>query len=456
MSSHLEVGRIPKAGAGYFGAGTGTCAACSGDRELEGATQGRSRSRKLSREQTIRLAVLSLFCDPLPERCSQLVEMSVKDWERLMRWLDLSGLALYFLDRIVELKLCNLLPTAVFTRLHLNLIDNTERTRQMLLESMRIQGDFQKAGISYAVLKGISLWPAAVPKPELRSQFDLDFLVAEPDMAEARGFLERSGYRQYAVSGRSAEFKKNERPGVSLKDIYRHFDSYGVELHSAQRSANATMVLDRVQWRNVDGMAMPVLTPTDLFLGHGMHTFKHVCGEFSRAAQFVEFRRHVLRYREDERFWRELQQMAEGGHRTSLGLGLVLYLIDNVMGEFVPEVLASWTVDRVPERLRLWVRTYGHRVMLGDHPGTKLYLILQDELERCGVEGKRSMRSSLLPAQLPPPVIRPFANEGLGTRIRRNLMQLATILERAKFHVIEGIRYAVEARRWRRLGGSLR
>jgi hypothetical protein len=94
--------------------------------------------------------------------------------------------------------------------------------------------------------------------------------------------------------------------------------------------------------------------------------------------------------------------------------------------------------------------------MLGDHPGTKLYLILQDELERCGVEGKRSMRSSLLPAQLPPPVIRPFANEGLGTRIRRNLMQLATILERAKFHVIEGIRYAVEARRWRRLGGSLR
>ena len=453
MSSHLEVGRVPNAGTGHFGAGTEARSTYPDDRRQKDARQAELASGNLSREQSIRLAVLSLFRDPVPDKCSLLVELSAKDWKKLMRWLDLSGLALYFLDRIVELKLCNLLPTGVFTRLHLNLIDNTERTRHMLLESESIQRNFQRAGISYAVLKGISLWPGAVPKPELRSQFDMDYLVAEPDVPAARDTLEHFGYRLYAVSGRSSEFKKNERPGVSLKDIYKHFDSYGVELHAEAANTNARSVLDRVQWRDVNGMMMPVLNPVDLFLGHGMHTFKHVCGEYVRASQFLEFRRHVLRYLDDERFWSDLRQTAEGNPPVSLGLGLVLSLITEVMGEFAPEALASWTADRLPDRLRLWVQGYGHRVMLGSYPGTKFYLLLQQELEKCGIEGKRSTRRSLLPAQLPPPVIRPSANEGISTRIRRQAMHLGTIFERARFHLIEGLRYAVEARRWRRVEG---
>ena len=148
----------------------------------------------------------------------------------------------------------------------------------MLLESMEIQKSFQQAGISYAVLKGLSLWPGAVPKPELRSQFDLDFLVSERDVAPARDKLERSGYRLYAVSGRSSEFKKNERPGVSLKDIYKHFNSYGVELHAEAGNANGASVLERVQWRDVNGFAMPVLNPVDLSLVTGF-TRSSTCAE---------------------------------------------------------------------------------------------------------------------------------------------------------------------------------
>ena len=445
-----------RVGAECFSSGAESDCACSYPKVSAIKKGVGSISRPFSGEDSTRLAVLLIFSDPVPEQCSRLIERSAKEWSRLLHWLDLSGLALYFVDRVVELKLCDLLPTAVFTRLHLNLIDNGERTRAMLRESMEIQGNFQQAGISYAVLKGISLWPYAVPKPELRLQFDLDYLVAENDMGRARAILERSRYRLYAVSGRSWEFKKNERPGVSLKDIYKHFDSYGVELHSSAGKQGELGILDRVQWRDVNGMTMPVLHPVDLFLGHGLHTFKNVCGEYARASHFLEFRRHVLRHREDSSFWRDLQLLTEGDRRASLGLGLVLYLIDYVMGESTPEALARWTVDRLPNRLREWVQTYGHRVMLGSYPGTKLYLLLQQELEKCGIAGKRSARDILVPGQLPPPVIRPFANEKLSTRIRRYVMHLGTILERARFHVIEGLRYAVEVRRWRRLEGSPR
>ena len=52
---------------------------------------------------------------------------------------------------------------------------------------------------------------------------------------------------------------------------------------------------------------------------------------------------------------------------------------------------------------------------------------------------------------LPPTVIRAFPNETLSVRIRRYYMQLELILTRLRFHVVEGIRFAVESRRWRRI-----
>lgn len=411
---------------------------------------------RLSRKQELRLAVLLIFCDPISERCSRFLHLSHGEWRDLLRWLDFSGLALYFLDRLVELNLCGLLPPAVFTRLHLNLIDNTERTEHMISESAAIQTEFQEAGLRYASLKGISLWPNAVTKPELRSQFDLDFLVGDASAQVARDILERRGYRLYAISGRSWEFKRNERPGVSLKDIYKHFDSYGVELHLEGNHANARSLLDRVQWREVSGVRMPVLAPVDLLLGQGLHAFKHLCGEFTRASQLLEFRQHVMTRRNDDQFWSELRDAARDNPRAALGLGVVTLLISQVMGAFAPEALTSWTIDSLPQSLRRWVEMYGHRVVLGSHPGTKLYLLLRGELQPAGMPGRRSIRSILLPRRLPLPVIRAFPNEGLSIRLRRYLMQIETVLDRLRFHVTEGLRYAYESRRWRRINGLSR
>ena len=451
LNSHLRVEQMSDAGAECFG--TGREAASPLSKKQSRPERVVATSRRPSREQATRLAVVSLFSDPVPEQCSRLFELSTGDWEKLMRWLDVSGLALYFLDRLTELKLSDLLPPAVFTRMCLNLIDNTERTRQLLLESGEIQKRFQKTRISYAVLKGISLWPDVVSKPELRLQFDLDYLVAEEDIPSARTILEQTGYRLYAVSGRTSEFKKNERPGISLKHIYKHFDSYGVELHSTSGRQDDKAILGRVHWRHVSGISMPVLDPIDLFLGHGLHTFKHLCGEYARASQYVEFRRHVLRHHSDRNFWQEVQLRTRGDRRTRLGLGVVVYLISHVLGEFAPAALSSWTANDLPDGVRLWVHTHGLRVILGSYPGTKLYLLLQQELEKCGIEGQRSTRNILLPRQLPPVVIKPVANENFGIRIRRYVMNATKVVERARFHVVEGLRFALEARRWRRLQG---
>jgi hypothetical protein len=195
---------------------------------------------------------------------------------------------------------------------------------------------------------------------------------------------------------------------------------------------------------------MPVLSPIDLFLGQGLHAYKHVCSEFSRVAHLLEFRRHVLVRRDDHAFWSELRSAAEGNPRAGLGLGVVTLLITRVMGDFAPEALTDWTLECLPRSARLWVERYGRRAVFGSIPGSKLYLLLQKELETAGVPAKRSLRQILLPVRLPPPVIRAFPNETLTVRLSRYRMQLNFILLRLRFHIVEGLRYAWESHRWQR------
>jgi hypothetical protein len=407
-------------------------------------------SHPLRGEWSVREAALLIFCEPFPNQCFRLQNLSGKAWRSLLHWLDISGLALYFLDRIVELKLTDWLPPSVLARLQENLADNTKRTCSMIAESIAIQQEFQKARLSYANLKGLSLWPSSVPRPELRSQFDLDFLVAEESASEARRILEQRGYRLYVVSGRSWEFKFNEKPGVSLKDLYKALPSHAVELHIESTVPSRSSPLERVERRDLHGCMMPVLSSIDLFLGQGLHAYKHVCSEFSRVAHLLEFRRHVLVCRDDHAFWSELRSTAEGNPRASLGLGVVTLLITHVMGDFASEALTDWTVECLPRSARLWVERYGRRAVFGSIPGSKLYLLLQKELEAAGVPARRSLRRILLPMRLPPPVIRAFPNETLAVRLSRYRMQLNFILLRLSFHIVEGLRYTWESHRWQR------
>jgi hypothetical protein len=417
---------------------------------LPNTLAARADPKPLRGEWAAREAVLSIFRDPVPEPCSRLEELSEREWKGLLRWLDFSGLALYFFDRMAELELCDWLPDFVSERLRRNLADNAERTRGMFAESAAIQQEFQRARLSYAALKGLSLWPYAVPKPELRSQFDLDFLVAKQSAPEARRILESRGYRLYAVSGRSWEFKLNERPGVSLRDLYKPMPSHAVELHIEPEAAGGLTILQRVEFRAICGIAMPVLAPVDLFLGQALHVYKHLSGEFSRASHLLEFRHHVLTRHDDNVFWSSLRAAAESSQRAALGLGVVTLLTTRVMGDFAPESLTGWTLSRLPAPAQLWVEMYGSRAVFGTFPGTKLYLLLQREMEPAGMRAKRSPLKALLPSRLPPPVIRAFPNEAMPVRISRYRMQLELVLLRLRFHFVEGLRYAWESYRWKR------
>jgi hypothetical protein len=405
--------------------------------------------RPLNPQQELFRAILLGFSDAAALPVDRLAHLPRRKWRHLLHWLDISGMALYFLDRITQLEMVDTLPQFVLERLQQNLRDNTLRTRGMIEESVAIQCDFQEAAVRYAVMKGVSLTPASVPRPELRHQFDLDYLVAEKSAPAARQILERRGYRLFAISGTSWEFKIHETPHVSMKDLYKDLTYRAVELHLESEMSAQDSRLDRVVNREMFGLSMPVLSPVDLFLGQGMHAFKDVCSAFSRAAHLLEFYRHVLARKHDDGFWSELRARAEDDRRICFSIGVVTELMTSIMGEFAPERLTVWTVEKLPASTGLWIELYGDRGVFGKDPGTKLYLLLQKELGAAGIPGKRPLNRSLWPLRLPPPVVRRLAGETLSTTVARYRIQARFILSRVRFHVVEGLRYAMESYRWR-------
>jgi hypothetical protein len=416
------------------------------------AHSNNSTSRSLSRDQQLREAVLLIFCEPLPAECMRLQGLSQSEWKRLLHWLDTSGLALYFLDRIMDMGVRGMLPQPVLARLQRNLADNTERMSEMIAESVAIQRRFQTAGVSYAVVKGFSLWPESVPRMELRSQLDLDFLVARNSAEQARALLEENGYYLQAISGRSWEFKSKKGRTGTLKDLYKPGLTRSVELHleaSPTGATNDRSQLADAQMRASQGIDVPVLSPVDLFLGQGLHLYKHTCSEFARTAHLIEFRRHILARHGDRQFWSQLREQAAGEPSVCMRLGIVILLISRVMGSFAPAALTQWTVDTLPTAAKQWVDLYGKRTVLATFPGSKLYLLLQKELEVSGVPAKRSVANSLLPRRLPPAIARGEAGEALPARLKRYRKQIHFILFRLRFHAVQGVSYFVESIRWR-------
>lgn len=405
----------------------------------------------MSRAMQLREAALLLFCDPLPAECSLLMRVSRREWVALLRWLDTSGLALYLLDRLGELNRTELLPAHVLSRLQQNLADNAKRIEFMIAESESIQSAFQQAGLSYAVLKGFSLWPISVPKLELRSQLDMDFLIAQESADEATQIFEAAGYRLRASDGRNLDFSADEEKRSSLKTMYEANRVRSAELHIESVPARQTSLLSRTQNMRFRGFTMPVLPPLDLFLGQGLHLYKHLCSQFVRAAHLIEFRRHVIARHDESDFWQELQIRCSAQPQVCIRLGVVVLLLSRVMGRFAPEEFTCWTVDQLPEPVRLWIDRYGHRIALASFPGTKLYLLLEQELEAAGLPARHSLRHALLPHRLPQPVVHAVPGENLRARVDRHRRQFQFNMFRLRFSVWEGLRYLYESMRWKRL-----
>ncbi|WP_198137526.1 SLBB domain-containing protein [Terriglobus sp. TAA 43] len=408
-------------------------------------------SRPLSPILQQRLLLLNTVCDPTTT-VQTLQTWQPRRWKQHLRWLDVGGIALTLHDAMLGQEMETVIPAEIRSRWQRDLQNNVQRMEELAAEACAIHSAFQRGHICYATLKGFSLAPLSVPRMELRSQVDLDFLVAEDDVLGAKQLLEARGYHLRAVSGRSWEFKANESAVLGWRDQYQPTAARIVELHVEARDA-AHPLLPRIRWQRFQDVDMPVLHPADLYLGQGLHLFKHIHSEFFRVAHLLEFRRHTLARKNERSFFEDVRQAAADHPRAVQGLAVAIAVAESATGPFAPRDLQAWTTDKMPRGVRRWVQEYGPRSSAAMFPGSKNYLLLQRELEVASVTPRRTVHHSLLPRALPPAIIAPREQEPLRETYLRHRLQIWFLFFRARFHLVEGLRYLYEARRWNR--GSL-
>src|SRR5215469_4147746 len=164
-------------------------------------------ARNSGRARGLKLAVLSAFNRPRQEVLQRLSGFNDAEWEKALWWLDISGMALYFLDQVCGSGSESALPGSIEAKLNQRLQRNRGRTKALFNEAVLLCTWLNRADIPYALLKGITLFPHAVPDPDLRWQADLDFLVPEKYSALAAHYIQRLGYRIHARNSGTLEFR---------------------------------------------------------------------------------------------------------------------------------------------------------------------------------------------------------------------------------------------------------
>jgi hypothetical protein len=406
-------------------------------------------------------AVVAAFRDPAEASLRRLWEIRPHEWKQSYHWLDASGMALYFLDQLESLHLETVLPRATLSRLRGNLADNRERSSAMFAEFASLNASFQTAGLLYANLKGFSLSPESCPRPELRCQLDFDFLVDGTQLGRYRDLLNETGYQLFAATPDVWEFKAGSSEMVDVKDHYKVRPQRSVELHFASSVAPPHLPfrdrrLERLGTHSWSGLTFPALTPADQFIAQALHVFKHLCSPCTRLSWLLEYQRHVSTRNHDQSFWNEVRAHAGTHRHASIAIGLTTLLSSRIFGWEAPAQLEEWTSHRLPAGIRLWADQYGTQSILADFPGTKLYLLLEEELRGNDRAWKQTRRTTLLPLHRAPRVLSTKAQDNAWKRIRGEAYQLRFVLFRLRFHVVEGMHYLIAASRWKRRRAALR
>jgi hypothetical protein len=408
-----------------------------------------TRPRPTSRSLELKQSILAAFVFDAEQTRQRLVGFDEADWLSIFWWLDISGIAIYFLDRTQQIGIESALPQSVHSSLNQRFERNRSRTRALFDEACALSASFEADGIPYALLKGITLVPYSVPDSSLRAQTDLDFLVPATLAERAAHHIHLCGYKLHAISGNTLEYRAGAPSIPDLANIYSADTQRALELHLAPEGLPESQLLER----RVELCSMHTriysLSPEDILVQQALHLLKHLCGEHTRVSWVLEFHRHLLARRNDSPFIQRAAAHAADSFNGNLAMAIAIWASRELFAEPGVDLPEEWRECALPPRVRLWLERYLRSSLLSDEIGSKLYALLQAQVP-CAASHVRTTRQILVPRRLPAPLFRSRPGERFVERRSRYVMEFNFFQRRLYFHIREGIRFIIEATRWNR------
>jgi len=407
------------------------------------------RNRTTARTRELKDAIVASFSATRGEAIPRLDGFTEADWQSVLWWLDISGMAIYFLDQMQRLGSEGMIPSKIRASLEERLQRNRFRIQALKEEACAQAGVFERENIPYALLKGITLTPESVSDSALRCQTDLDFLVSSEGADFAIRSIQSRGYQLYARSGITMEFRAGSIGLPDLRKIYSTDAQRALDLHVLPEQSSHLGLLARKSYRYFDGIQIATLSPADILMQQAMHLLKHLCSDHSRLSWVLEFSRHVESRRFDRSFWNKVESLAAEEMNGALALSVASWLTSEFFNKEALQLPMQSRAETMPPRVLRWLSLYTRSLLLSDSTGNKLYLLLLNEVPR-KAEPLKKTHLILFPHCLPARLTRPHPGERLAERLKRYVIEADYFIRRMRFHVVEGIRYWIEASRWRR------
>ena len=393
-----------------------------------------------------------------------LKRVSHRDWERVLLWLDDTGLAFYFLQKLKDTNSADVMPTALFSRLETNFAANQGRVEDMSRRFDALNRRFNEAGIGYVVLKGLSLIPEFCPNAPLRHQGDFDYLVEAQSLSAAHRVLIEAGYAP-KDSPSDQEFGFVLPGAAAPSRTGRQYSAdapHAVELHLDVWHGNLSRLpspklfaVERAKLHEWNGITFPALTDDDAFLLQVVHACQHLFAQWVRMACFLEIAYFLKRRGHDTALWSRIEQRVDDRLMLREFVVLVCELAAKLFACPLPPVVRAWGARMRPGP-RIWIEKYARLYAFCELPAyqfdlfprSKLVLFLQNQYEADTTVGKAvDLKGALLPLSRVSQIassVRRKPSLVLNARYWKH----QRVVRRSIFHALAGLRYLSEIPRW--------
>lgn len=397
-----------------------------------------------------------------------------RDWEHTLEWLDHSGLALLFWDRLVSLGQEDAIPHEIGERLERNLASHRLRVAAMVEEFDSINWCLEKAGVKYVALKGFALIPEYSSDIYLRTTYDYDYLLPQDSVERAEAALKAGGYlRKEDPQDHPIVYFHHgcpPRTPLSRDDLYSAAFPRTVELHYlfwdeglvkiplgwAVDPLAQPLLRDLgaiVRPRELPALGRPVrfyaLSEEDELIFQVLHAFRHILQNWCRLCSLLDIAYFLNHRALDTVFWDQFLERLGSSRLLSEIVGVVFLLAAGVFGAAIPASVSASSNRRLRRSLCLWVDRYGLDSAFCNFSENKFSLFLHREFIQDEADWREILRIRLFPMQRP--------NQGFqsstptfSSRFAASWRRGIHVAQRMLYHLMAAIRYGLESPRWNR------